>query len=46
MKMRLMTFDEACKTCSEAYPISANLINKSLLGIGKKSIPLKCQKKS
>lgn len=39
MKMRLMTFDEACKTCSEAYPMSANFINKSLLGIEKKSIP-------
>lgn len=39
MKMRLMTFDEACEACREAYPMSANLINKSLLGIGKKSIP-------
>ena len=39
MKMRLMTFDEACKTCSETYPISVKLINKCLLGIGKKSIP-------
>ena len=39
MKMCLMTFDEACKTCSEAYPMSANFINKSLLGIEKKSIP-------
>lgn len=39
MKMRLMTFDEAYKTLSEAYPISANLTNKSLLGIRKKSIP-------
>mgnify|MGYP004667020033 FL=1 len=39
MKMRLMTFDEAYKTLSEAYPISAILTNKSLLGIGKNSIP-------
>ena len=39
MKMRLMTFDEAYKALSEAYPISAILTNKSLLGIGKKSIP-------
>ena len=39
MKMRLMTFDEAYKALSEAYPISAVLTNKSLLGIGKKSIP-------
>ena len=39
MKMRLMTFDEACKACVEAYPISANLINKTLLGIEKESIP-------
>lgn len=39
MKMYLMPFDEACKTCSEAYPISSNFVNKSLLGIGKKSIP-------
>lgn len=39
MKMRLMTFDEACEAVREAYPVSANLINKSLLGIGKKSIP-------
>lgn len=39
MKMRLMTFDEAYKALSEAYPISANLTNKSLLGIRKKSIP-------
>lgn len=39
MKMRLMTFDEACEACVEAYPISANLINKTLLGIEKNSIP-------
>lgn len=39
MKMYLMTFDEAYKALSEAYPISANLTNKSLLGIRKKSIP-------
>ena len=39
MKMRLMTFDEACEACVEAYPISANLINKTLLGIEKESIP-------
>ena len=39
MKMRLMTFDEACKACVEAYPMSANFINKTLLGIEKKSIP-------
>lgn len=39
MKMRLMTFDEACKAVKEAYPMSANLINKSLLGITKKAIP-------
>ena len=39
MKMCLMTFDEACKTCREAYPMAANFINKSLLGIEKKSIP-------
>lgn len=39
MKMRLMTFDEACKTCREAYPMATNFINKSLLGIEKKSIP-------
>ncbi len=39
MKMRLMTFDEAYKALSEAYPMSANLTNKSLFGIGKKSIP-------
>ena len=38
MKMYLMTFDEAYKTLREAYPMSANLTNKSLLGIGKKSI--------
>ena len=39
MKMRLMTFDEACEACCEAYPMSVNFINKSLLGIKKKSIP-------
>ena len=39
MKMRLMTFDEACKTCREAYPMTANFINKTLLGIEKESIP-------
>ena len=39
MKMRLMTFDEACKTCREAFPMSANLINEFLFGIGEKSIP-------
>ncbi len=39
MKMCLMTFDEACKAFCEAYPMSANLTNKSLLGLGKKSIP-------
>lgn len=38
MKMRLMTFDEACEACVEAYPMSANFINKTLLGIEKKSI--------
>ena len=39
MKMRLMTFDEACEACVEAYPMSANFINKTLLGIEKESIP-------
>lgn len=39
MKMYLMTFDEAYKTLSEAYPMATNLTNKSLLGIGRKSIP-------
>lgn len=39
MKMRLMTFDEACEACVEAYPMSANFINKTLLGIRRKSIP-------
>ena len=39
MKMRLMTFDEACEACREAYPMSANFISKSLLGIEKESIP-------
>lgn len=39
MSMYLMTFDEACKTCREAYPMSANFINESLLGIEKESIP-------
>lgn len=39
MKMYLMTFDEAYKALREAYPMSANLTNKSLLGIRKKSIP-------
>ncbi len=39
MKMYLMTFDEAYKTLSKAYLMSANLTNKSLFGIGKKSIP-------
>lgn len=39
MKMRLMTFDEAYKALGEAYPMLANLTNKSLLGIEKKSIP-------
>ena len=39
MKMRLMTFDEACKAYGEAYPMSAYLTGQSLLGIGKKSIP-------
>ncbi len=39
MKMYLMTFDEAYKTLSEAYPMSTNLTNKSLFGIRKKSIP-------
>ena len=39
MKMYLMTFDEAYKALREAYPTSAKLTNKSLLGIGKKSIP-------
>lgn len=35
MKMYLMTFDEAYKALSEAYPMSANLTNKSLFGIEK-----------
>ena len=39
MKMYLMTFDEACEACVEAYPMSANFINKTLLGIEKESIP-------
>ena len=39
MKMRLMTFDEAYKALREAYPMSANLTNKSLLGIRRKSLP-------
>ena len=39
MKMYLMTFDEACKTCREAFPMSANFINKAFLEIEKKSIP-------
>ena len=39
MKMRLMTFDEACEACLEAYPMSANFINRTLLGIEKESIP-------
>ena len=39
MKMYLMTFDEAYKTLSEAYPMSTNLTNKSLFGIKEKSIP-------
>ena len=39
MKMRLMTFDEAYKALGEAYPMLANLTNKSLLGIEKKLIP-------
>lgn len=39
MKMRLMTFDEACEVCVEAYPMSANFINRTLLGIEKESIP-------
>ena len=38
MKMYLMTFDEAYKALKEAYP-AINLINKSLLGIRRKSIP-------
>ena len=39
MKMRLMTFDEACEACVEAYPMFANFINRTLLGIEKESIP-------
>lgn len=39
MKMRLMTFDEACEACVEAYPMSSNFINRTLLGIEKESIP-------
>lgn len=39
MKMRLMTFDEAYKALGEAYPMLANFINKTLLGIEKESIP-------
>ena len=39
MKMYLMTFDEAYKALSEAYPMSTHLTNKSLLGIRRKSIP-------
>lgn len=39
MKMYLMPFDEARKTLSEAYPMSVKLTNKSLFGIGEKSIP-------
>ena len=39
MKMRLMTFDEACEACREAYPMAANFINRTLLGIEKESIP-------
>ena len=39
MKMRLMTFDEACKAYSKAYPMTANFTNQRLFGIGKKSIP-------
>lgn len=44
MKMRLMTFNEACEAFREAYPMSANFtdqsfLGKSLLGIRKNSIP-------
>lgn len=39
MKMYLMTFNEAYKVLSEAYPKSFSLTNKSLLGIRRKSIP-------
>ena len=39
MKMYLMTFDEACKAYSKAYPMTANFTDQRLFGIGKKSIP-------
>ena len=39
MKMYLMTFNEACKAYSKAYPMTADFTNKRLFGIGKKSIP-------
>ena len=39
MKMYLMTFDEACKALNKIYPVTANLTNEALFGIGKESIP-------
>lgn len=39
MKMRLMTFDEACKTCDEKYPTKISFTKEYVFGIGKDAIP-------
>lgn len=39
MKMRLMTFDEACKTCGGKYPTEISFTKEYVFGIGKEAIP-------
>lgn len=39
MKMRLMTFDEACKAFGKKYPTKISFIDGYVFGLGKDSIP-------
>lgn len=39
MKMRLMTFDEACKACNRKYPTIISSFKEDVFGIGKDDLP-------
>lgn len=39
MKMRLMTFDEACEACSRKYPTKIISSKEDVFGIGKDALP-------
>ena len=39
MKMRLMTFDEACEACSRKYPSKIGFSKEYVFGIGKDALP-------